>query len=87
VTVALVNRKRLDESLPLFRKLFGLDPNWNKLTARLVGVGRLPDDKDALAEILKGTASWERAQIWAMPPSTDSSIPVTTCACDQTSTG
>jgi uncharacterized Ntn-hydrolase superfamily protein len=50
--VALVNMKRVDESLPLFRKVFALDPNWKTLTPRLVGVGLLPDDKDALAKIL-----------------------------------
>jgi uncharacterized Ntn-hydrolase superfamily protein len=51
--VALVNMKRVDESLPLFQKVFAIDPNWKTLTPRLVGVGLLPDDKDALAKILK----------------------------------
>lgn len=51
--VALVNMKRVDESLPLFRKVFALDPNWKTLTPRLVGVELLPDDKDALTKILK----------------------------------
>ncbi len=51
--VALVNMKRVDESLPLFQKAFSLDPNWKTLTPRLTGVGLLPDDKDALAKILK----------------------------------
>jgi uncharacterized Ntn-hydrolase superfamily protein len=51
--VALVNMKRVDESLSLFRRAFALDPNWKTLTPRLVGVGLLPDDKDALAKILK----------------------------------
>ncbi len=51
--VALVNMKRVDESLPLFHKAFALDPNWKTLTPRLVGVGLLPDDKDALEKILK----------------------------------
>ena len=51
--VALVNMKRVDESLPLFQKVFALDPNWKTLTPRLVGVGLLPEDKDALAKILK----------------------------------
>jgi tetratricopeptide (TPR) repeat protein len=50
--VALVNMTRVDESLPLFRKAFALDPNWKTLTPRLVAVGLLPDDKDALAKIL-----------------------------------
>jgi uncharacterized Ntn-hydrolase superfamily protein len=51
--VALVNMKRVDESLALFRKVFALDPNWKTLTPRLVGVGLLPDDKEALAKIVK----------------------------------
>jgi hypothetical protein len=45
--------KRVDESLPLFHKVFAIDPNWKTLTPRLVGVGLLPDDKAALDQILK----------------------------------
>jgi uncharacterized Ntn-hydrolase superfamily protein len=51
--VALVNMKRVDESLPLFAKAFRIDPNWKTLTPRLVGVGLLPDDKDAMEKILR----------------------------------
>jgi tetratricopeptide (TPR) repeat protein len=51
--VALVNMKRVDESLPLFAKAFASDPNWRTLTPRLVGVGLLPDDKAAMDQILK----------------------------------
>ena len=51
--VALVNMKRVDESLPLFARIFQMDPNWRTLTPRLVGVGLLPDDKEALGKILK----------------------------------
>ena len=51
--VALVNMKRTDESLPLFARVFRMDPNWRTLTPRLVGVGLLPDDKEALARILE----------------------------------
>jgi len=51
--VALVNMKRVDESLPLFRRVFTLDPNWRTLTPRLVGVGLLPDDKAALDRIMR----------------------------------
>jgi uncharacterized Ntn-hydrolase superfamily protein len=54
--VALVNMKHLDESLPLFRKVFARDPNWRKLTPRLVSAGLLPDDKMALDRILKAGA-------------------------------
>ena len=51
--VALVNMRRVDESLPLFARAFGMDPHWRTLTPRLVGVGLLPDDKEALAKILR----------------------------------
>ena len=54
--VALVNMKRVDESLPLFRKVFKADSNWLTLTPRLVEVGLLPDDKAAIGRIL-GTGS------------------------------
>ncbi len=50
--VALVNMKRVDESLPLFRRAFARDPNWRTLTPRLVGVDLLPDDKPALDRIM-----------------------------------
>ncbi len=55
--VALVNMKRVDESLPLFRKVFAADPNWKTLTPRLVGVDLIPDDKAALEQILKQAAA------------------------------
>jgi uncharacterized Ntn-hydrolase superfamily protein len=55
--VALVNMKRVDESLPLFAKVFKMDPNWKTLTPRLVGAGLLPDDKAALKKILGDEAS------------------------------
>jgi uncharacterized Ntn-hydrolase superfamily protein len=42
--VALVNMGRVDESLPLFRKVFAMDPNWITLTPRLPKSGLLPDD-------------------------------------------
>jgi uncharacterized Ntn-hydrolase superfamily protein len=51
--VALANMKRVDESLPLFRKVFAMDANWKTLTPRLVGVGLLPDDKAVLDRILE----------------------------------
>jgi uncharacterized Ntn-hydrolase superfamily protein len=51
--VALVNMKRVDESLPLFSRVFGMDPNWKTLTPRLVGAGLLPDHKAAMEQILK----------------------------------
>jgi uncharacterized Ntn-hydrolase superfamily protein len=58
--VALVNMKRLDESLPLFRTVFAIDLNWKTLTPRLASVGLMPDDKSALEAILKqGTSKQE----------------------------
>lgn len=51
--VALVNMKRVDESLPIFARVFRLDPHWRALTPRLVAVGLLPDDPPALDRILR----------------------------------
>ncbi|HXD32092.1 MAG TPA: DUF1028 domain-containing protein [Pyrinomonadaceae bacterium] len=42
--VALVNMGRVDESLPLFKKVFQMDKNWVTLTPRLAKVGLIPDD-------------------------------------------
>jgi uncharacterized Ntn-hydrolase superfamily protein len=50
--VALVNMKRVDESLPLFRKVFAMDPNWATLTPRLPKSGLLPDDPKVMQRIL-----------------------------------
>jgi uncharacterized Ntn-hydrolase superfamily protein len=49
--VALVNMKRVDEALPLFRKVFAMDKNWITLTPRLAKVGLLPDDPALIARI------------------------------------
>jgi uncharacterized Ntn-hydrolase superfamily protein len=50
--VALVNMGRVDESLPLFRKVFAMDKNWARLTPRLPKSGLLPDDAKVLERIL-----------------------------------
>jgi uncharacterized Ntn-hydrolase superfamily protein len=50
--VALVNMGRVDESLPLFRKVFALDPNWRILTPRLPKAGLLPDDPVLIKRIV-----------------------------------
>ena len=55
--IALVNMKRVDDSLPLFRKAFALDPNWKTLTPRLPGVGLLPVEKAILDKILSADAA------------------------------
>ncbi|MDZ7266085.1 MAG: DUF1028 domain-containing protein [candidate division KSB1 bacterium] len=50
--VALVNANRLEESLPLFKKVFTGDPNWAELTPRLPGVGLLNVDDAGMKKIL-----------------------------------
>ena len=50
--VALVNMGKVDESLPLFRKVFQMDPNWATLTPRLPKSGLLPDDPKVIERIL-----------------------------------
>jgi uncharacterized Ntn-hydrolase superfamily protein len=50
--VALVNMGRVDESLPLFRKVFAMDPNWRILTPRLPKSGLLPDDPKIINRIV-----------------------------------
>jgi uncharacterized Ntn-hydrolase superfamily protein len=49
---SLVNAGRLDESLPLFKKVFAGDPNWVELTPRLPKVGLLNVDAEGLKKIL-----------------------------------
>jgi uncharacterized Ntn-hydrolase superfamily protein len=53
--VALVNMGRVDESLPLFRKVFAMDKNWATLTPRLPRSGQLPDDPKLIERILSVT--------------------------------
>lgn len=50
--VSLVGLKRVDESLPLFRKAFRLEPSWVETTRRLPGAGLLPDDPALLKRIV-----------------------------------
>ena len=50
--VALVNMGRVDESLPLFRRVFAMDPNWRTLTPRLPKSGLLPDDPKIIDRIV-----------------------------------
>jgi uncharacterized Ntn-hydrolase superfamily protein len=50
--VALVNMGRVDESLPLFRKVFAIDKNWATLTPRLPKSALLPDDPKLIERIL-----------------------------------
>ena len=50
--VALVNMKRVDESLPLFKKAFALEPSWRTLTPRLPKSGLLPEDPKVIERIM-----------------------------------
>jgi uncharacterized Ntn-hydrolase superfamily protein len=50
--VALVNMGRVDESLPLFRKVFAMDRNWITLTPRLPTSGLLPNDPKIIDRIV-----------------------------------
>ena len=50
--VALVNMGRVDQSLPLFRRVFAMDKNWVTLTPRLAKVGLIPDDPKLIERIV-----------------------------------
>jgi uncharacterized Ntn-hydrolase superfamily protein len=50
--VALVNMKRVEEALPLFKKVFAMDENWRTLTPRLPKAGLLPDDAKLIERIV-----------------------------------
>lgn len=50
--VALVNMGRVDQSLPLFKRVFGMDKNWVTLTPRLAKVGLIPDDPKLIQRIV-----------------------------------
>jgi uncharacterized Ntn-hydrolase superfamily protein len=51
--VALVNMGRVEESLPLFRRVFQMDKNWATLTPRLTKIGLIVDDSKIIERILK----------------------------------
>lgn len=50
--VALVNMGRLDDSLPLFRRVFQTEKNWLDLTPRLPVAGLLPSDPQTMDRIM-----------------------------------
>ncbi|MGH9556292.1 MAG: DUF1028 domain-containing protein [Terriglobales bacterium] len=50
--VALVNMQRVEEALPLFKKVFAMDENWHTLTPRLPKAGLLPDDPKLMERIV-----------------------------------
>jgi len=50
--IALVNMGKLEESFPLFKKVFAMDRNWADLTGRLPKSGLLPDDPQLIKRIV-----------------------------------
>jgi uncharacterized Ntn-hydrolase superfamily protein len=50
--VTLASTGKVAESLPLFKKVFAMDPNWVTLVQRLPQVGQLPKDRALLKKIL-----------------------------------
>lgn len=55
--VALVNMNRLDEALPMLRRVFAADRNWVLMAERLPKVGLLPDDPEVIQRILDQSPS------------------------------
>jgi len=55
--VALVNMGRVDESLPLFSRVFRAEKNWMMLTPRLAAAGLLPKDQNVIDRVLKAAAN------------------------------
>ncbi|HMM36112.1 MAG TPA: DUF1028 domain-containing protein, partial [Thermoanaerobaculia bacterium] len=51
--VSLVGMGRVDEALPLFRKVFAIDRSWAEMPPRLPKSGLLPDDPALLGRILR----------------------------------
>lgn len=50
--VALANMGMLDQSLPLFKRVFAMDHNWADLTPRLPKSGLLPNDPQIIQRIV-----------------------------------
>ncbi|MGB9894233.1 MAG: DUF1028 domain-containing protein, partial [Candidatus Saccharicenans sp.] len=50
--VTMASTGKVKESLPLFKKVFSLDPNWALLLQRLPEAGQFPKDKKLLKQIL-----------------------------------
>jgi uncharacterized Ntn-hydrolase superfamily protein len=51
--VTLASSGRLEESLPIFRRVFAREPVWAELVPRLVEPGLLPDDSAVIERILQ----------------------------------
>jgi hypothetical protein len=50
--VTLASTGKVEESLPLFKKVFHQDKRWAELLRRLPGVGQFPKDEELLKKIL-----------------------------------
>ena len=50
--VTMAATGQVQESLPLFKKVFAMDRSWAELLKRLPAVGQFPDDPELLAKIL-----------------------------------
>ena len=55
--VALVNMRRLDDALPLFRQVFARDRDWVTLTSRLAQAELLPNDPQLIERICAAAKS------------------------------
>lgn len=51
--VTMASTGQVEESLPLFKKVFAADPKWAELLRRLPAVGHFPKDRKLLNRILK----------------------------------
>ncbi|MBM3294482.1 MAG: DUF1028 domain-containing protein [Candidatus Aminicenantes bacterium] len=58
--VTMAATGRVEDSLPLFRKVFALDPNWAELLRRLPAAGQFPKDGKLLDRILSLVPKKER---------------------------
>jgi len=50
--VMLASTGKVEDSLPLFKKVFGIDPNWALLLQRLPKAGQFPNDEKLMNRIL-----------------------------------
>lgn len=50
--VTMASTGRLDEALPIFHRVFSLEPRWAVMVQRLPAVGQLPDDPELMRRIL-----------------------------------
>ena len=50
--IGLVNAGKVDDALPMLKKIFQQNPNWKELTRRLQGTGLIVDDAAVLERIL-----------------------------------